>query len=139
MATDGEIIKKHSLNPNSAVEQMDCSLDTLMGEARAEGYKQGQNAERKRCIEIVKNMLWKKELDHQKDGLVMKINEADLMVTNDEDDEYDEYENDENLNEQIITCAACKTRAGWKEIIYDKFGSNLYFTCEYGHKNVLRL
>ena len=46
-------------------------------------------------------MLWKKELDHQKDGLVMKINEADLMVTNDEDDEYDEYENDENLNEQI--------------------------------------
>ena len=52
MATDGEIIKKHSLNPNSAVEQMDCSLDTLMGEARSD--------ERQRIIKIL-NDLWEKE------------------------------------------------------------------------------
>ena len=36
MATNDEIIKKHSTNPNAAVEQMDCSLDTLMDEARAD-------------------------------------------------------------------------------------------------------
>ena len=35
MTTNKEIIKKHSLNPMSAVEQLDCSLDTLMDEARA--------------------------------------------------------------------------------------------------------
>ena len=45
-------------------------------EAHAEGYKQGQNAERKRCIRTVKNMLWKKELDNQKKGLIMKIQKA---------------------------------------------------------------
>ena len=36
MATDDAITKKHSINPNSAVEQLDCSLDTLMDEARAD-------------------------------------------------------------------------------------------------------
>jgi hypothetical protein len=36
MATNAEIMKKHSTNPNAAVEQMDCSLDNLMDEARAD-------------------------------------------------------------------------------------------------------
>jgi hypothetical protein len=35
MVTNKEIQKKHSLNPEGAVEEMDCSLDTLMDEARA--------------------------------------------------------------------------------------------------------
>ena len=39
MLTNDEIIKKHSLNPIRAVEQMDCSLDTLMDEARADQFR----------------------------------------------------------------------------------------------------
>lgn len=52
MATNKEIIKKHSLNPNGAVEQMDCSLDTLMNEVRTD--------ERQRVVQIL-NDLWEKE------------------------------------------------------------------------------
>ena len=46
-------------------------------EVESYAKSEAQNAERKRCIEIVKNMLWKKELDHQKKGLIMKIQKID--------------------------------------------------------------
>lgn len=39
MTTNNEIIKKHSFNPMSATEQLNCSLDTLMNEARADTIK----------------------------------------------------------------------------------------------------
>lgn len=50
-----------------------------------------------------------------------------------------EYEKDLNLAEQYIHCGICKTRTSWKDCIYDKHGTCFYFTCGYGHKNVLML
>ena len=40
MVTNDEIIKKYSLNPNGAVEQLNCSLDTLMNESRKDTINQ---------------------------------------------------------------------------------------------------
>ena len=40
MVTNDEIIKKYSLNPNGAVEQLNCSLDTLMNESRQDTINQ---------------------------------------------------------------------------------------------------
>lgn len=50
---------------------------TLWQYNRAEGYKVGREVERNRIIEIIKNMLWKKELDHQKKALIIKIREGE--------------------------------------------------------------
>ena len=54
MATNDEIKEKHR---DYVMEIYSPELDKMLKEARSEGYKEGQNAERQRCIENFKKVL----------------------------------------------------------------------------------
>lgn len=69
--TDYEIVAKHSLNPNNAVEQLNCSIYTLMDEARKDDRKH----ERKHFIKIL-DEIWAEKGEAIDKGLYMYPFEA---------------------------------------------------------------